>query len=699
MSGELKLDDLNFDFDNSNDKDKVDDNKNVNNAKIVVKEKRDNVEKTIVISEERKENTYNEKPKKTKRKVSFQPNFSLNNSYTVMLNLAFKPATLLMPLERYNIVNDLYSSRRVYVTIGSKRIPVPPFIIGYVETFAQKDDTNNLYVVITPLQILMMNPRTRSIGEHEKKVKDILREALQGLLAKEVIKEYSDELRIHYFKELWMIYWKLLNDGKIPKPPVPGWENQHLFRVIDDVIRFSLGFHDFEYLFFDDNVEDIFLNGVNTNIFLQHTKYNYMKTNIIVDYVELHRVVTIIGQMTVAKFNYKRPVIDMQIMGHFNIRVNLTHDSFSIDGYTLTMRKARETPISFPMLIYSPKFGSLNDELGALLWEFMHQGVSALVVGETGSGKTTLLKSLVTTAQRSDRIISLEDTVEFPHYQRWGFHHVRWSARSPLSKTEPDEYDLELASKNLLRARPKIVILGEIRYTEARTFFEIIQMGVASAYSTAHGASPISILRRLIYSMGVEPTSIADLDLIIQMKTFRPINRMIRKITHLSYIEEVGLHDEEDAEDYKFDISTNAVLNYEIKNFAKYWFRVNRDKSGITEGWNIYWKKFLTSKVFKKLIGNTGLEPDVLVDEINEKYSILQLMSHGMINDDIEKELLRSLKLFDLYYIIKRDNHSFGEETFNIFKSAYAQSFPEVKKMKYRELIKKDEYSDLLSTL
>lgn len=697
MSEELNIDDLNLDDINFNDE--VEASKKQGGEKLVIKKKQGDEEKTIVFSKEKNENPYNEKPKKSKRKIGFQPNFSLNDSYTVMLNLAFKPASLLMPLERYTLVNDLYSSRRVYVTLGSKRIPVPSFVIGYVETFAQKDDTNNLYVVITPLQLLMMNPRTRSIGEHEKKVKDILREALQGLLAKEVIKEYSDELRIHYFKELWMIYWKLLNEGKIPKPPFPGWENQHLFRVIDDVIRFSLGFHDFEYLFFDDNVEDIFLNGVNTNIFLQHTKYNYMKTNIIVDYVELHRVVTIIGQMTVAKFNYKRPVIDMQIMGHFNIRVNLTHDSFSIDGYTLTMRKAKETPISFPMLIYSPMFGSLNDELGALLWEFMHQGISALVVGETGSGKTTLLKSLVTTAQRSDRIISLEDTVEFPHYQRWGFHHVRWSARSPLSKTEPDEYDLELASKNILRARPRIVILGEIRYTEARTFFEIIQMGVASAYSTAHGASPVSILRRLIYSMGVEPTSIADLDLIIQMKTFRPINRLIRKITHLSYIEEVGINDEESADDYKFDISTNATIHYEIRNFAKYWFRVNRDKSGITEGWNIYWKKFLGSRIFKKLMDNTGLEPDVIVDEINEKYSILQLMGRNIIEDSVEKELMRSLKLFDMYYIIKRDNHSFGEETFKIFRDAYAQAYPEAKKVKYRELINKDEYADFLTTL
>lgn len=652
-------------------------------------EKGNNIKVTITDDDKQ---TIIKEPKK-KRKLTFQSNFTHENSYTINLRLVPKHPSLLMPMERYPIYNDLYSSRKVYVTIGNRRIPVKRFLIAYVETFAQKDDTNNLYSVVTPLQILMMNPKTRHIGLHEIKVKEILRDALQGLLTREVVKEYSDELRIHYFKELWLLYWKLLNEGKIPKSPVPGWENQHLFRVIDDVIRFSLGFHNFEYLFFDYGVEDIFLNGVNTNIFLQHTNYNYMKTNIIIDYVELHRVVTAISQMTFSKFNYKRPVIDMQILGHFNIRVNLTHDTFSIDGFTLTMRKARETPISPPKLVYDKKFGSMNDEVATLLWEFIHRGVSGLIVGETGSGKTTLLKALLTTAPRSDRIVTLEDTVEFPNYQRWGFHHVRWSARSPLTKTEPDEYDLELASKNLLRARPKIVVLGEIRYTEARTFFEILQMGVANAYSTAHGSSPIAILRRLIYSMGVEPTSLADLDVIIQMKTFRPINKLIRKVTHIAYIEEATTSKEEEG-DYRFEIKSEAEIEYQIKNFIKYWFKVKRGEQAIEEGWEIFWDKFFNSKVYDKLKDTTGYDDETIIDEINEKYNILRVMKHGIL-DDIEQELFRSLKLFDIYYIVKRDYNSFGGDTFNLFMKEYQKLNPNPPKVKYEELIPKEMVNKL----
>lgn len=640
----------------------------------------------VVIKDDDNEVKVDEKSVK-KRKLVFKSNFSLKDSYAVNLRLTLKPVNVLIPLERYVLYNDLYSSRRVFVSVGNRRIPVTKFPIAYVEVFALRDDTNNYYVVVTPMQIMMMNPRTRSIAEHEKKVKDVLRNALQGLIAKDVVKEYSDELRVHYFKELWMLYWKLLNEGKIPKSPVPGWESQNLFRVIDDVLRFSLGFHDFEYLFFDYGVEDIFLNGVNSNIFLQHTKYNYMKANITVDYVELHRVVTAISQMTFSKFNYKRPVIDMQILGHFNIRVNLTHDTFSIDGYTLTMRKARETPISLPKLVYDERFGSLNDEVATLLWEFIHRGVSALVVGETGSGKTTLLKSLLTTAPRSDRIVTLEDTVEFPNYQKWGFHHVRWSARSPLSKTEPDEYDLELASKNLLRARPKIVVLGEIRYTEARTFFEILQMGVANAYSTAHGSSPVAILRRLVYSMGVEPTSLGDLDVIIQMKTFRPVNRLIRKVTHVAYVEEANADGEGDG-DYSFEVSSDASIRYDIKNFVKYWFMVRKDAQEVDEGWQIFWNKFFGSKVYSKLKNLTGYDDETIIDELNEKYNILRVMKNGIM-DDIEKELFRSLKLFDIYYIIKRDYNSFGEETFNIFLKEYKKLYGTTPKVRYSELIDK----------
>ena len=139
------------------------------------------------------------------------------------------------------------------------------------------------------------------------------------------------------------------------------------------------------------------------------------------------------------------------------------------------------------------------EELRALaeagdLAELMHRAVTEklniLVSGGTSSGKTTLARAIMSMADRSDRMVTIEDAPELhlPHPNTVGLVADRRtdSERSPARLLE-----------SALRMRPDRLILGEIRGAEAFNFLEAINTGHPGSISTIHADSPQLALERM----------------------------------------------------------------------------------------------------------------------------------------------------------------------------------------------------------
>lgn len=138
-----------------------------------------------------------------------------------------------------------------------------------------------------------------------------------------------------------------------------------------------------------------------------------------------------------------------------------------------------------------------------------------LVTGPTGSGKTTTLYTMIDTLkQPEDKIITLEDPIE---YQIPGILQSEINERAG--------YTFAMGVRSILRHDPDIIMIGEIRDLDtANTAVQAALTGHL-VLSTLHTKSAFETLERL-ENMGVSPFDVAaSLDVIISQRLVRRVCR------------------------------------------------------------------------------------------------------------------------------------------------------------------------------
>ncbi|HVT87583.1 MAG TPA: PilT/PilU family type 4a pilus ATPase [Tepidisphaeraceae bacterium] len=125
-------------------------------------------------------------------------------------------------------------------------------------------------------------------------------------------------------------------------------------------------------------------------------------------------------------------------------RTNVFH---SRGKYAIVMRRIITKIPNFDELNLPPQVESLADQQRGIV----------LVSGTTGSGKTTTLAAIIgkINRTRAERIITIEDPVEFQHD----------NIKSLVSQVEigTDSESYEYALKSVVRQDPDVILIGEIR--------------------------------------------------------------------------------------------------------------------------------------------------------------------------------------------------------------------------------------------
>lgn len=130
--------------------------------------------------------------------------------------------------------------------------------------------------------------------------------------------------------------------------------------------------------------------------------------------------------------------------GQARFRVNIFH---SREKYAIVMRRIVTKIPQFEDLALPPQVEALADN---------HRGI-IIVSGTTGSGKSTSLAAIIgkINRTRSDRIITVEDPIEFQHE----------NSKSLVSQVEvgTDSESYEYALRAMMRQDPDTILIGEIR--------------------------------------------------------------------------------------------------------------------------------------------------------------------------------------------------------------------------------------------
>jgi type II secretory ATPase GspE/PulE/Tfp pilus assembly ATPase PilB-like protein len=144
-----------------------------------------------------------------------------------------------------------------------------------------------------------------------------------------------------------------------------------------------------------------------------------------------------------------------------------------------------------------------------------------LVAGPTNSGKTTTVFAIVSEADESQNVLTVEDPVE-----------IRLRMAYQVSVNPAAGVTFASAMRNFLRDDPDIVVCGELRDSETADVCALAGLAGHSTWSTIHSPDAIRAVQRLI-EFGVARGTLAQ-----ALKTVLA-QRLIRRLCRICRVEEV----------------------------------------------------------------------------------------------------------------------------------------------------------------
>jgi len=264
-----------------------------------------------------------------------------------------------------------------------------------------------------------------------------------------------------------------------------------LLRVVYYLRRDFVRYGKIDPLMHDPHIEDISCDGADVPLFVYHSTYRDLETNLAFPEDRLDAFVTRLAQRAGKSVTAADPLLDASLPDGSRAQFTLGND-VSLRGSTFTVRRFSEDPLTPTDLV---EFGTFGLDQMAYLWLLVEHGKSVMFAGGTGSGKTTSLNAISYFIPPGNKVVSIEDTpeVRLPH-RNW-VRNVTRSSSVAEGQGAVTMFDL---LESALRQRPEFLLVGEIRANPqvAFTFFQAISTG-HTAYTTFHADSAESVMRRL----------------------------------------------------------------------------------------------------------------------------------------------------------------------------------------------------------
>jgi type IV secretory pathway ATPase VirB11/archaellum biosynthesis ATPase/intein/homing endonuclease len=161
-------------------------------------------------------------------------------------------------------------------------------------------------------------------------------------------------------------------------------------------------------------------------------------------------------------FDEANPVLDSDLsLPYARARVAALQSPLSPLGYAFAFRRHRDQSWTLPLFIKS----NMLTPMAAGLISFLVDGArTILIAGTRSAGKTSLLGAMMIEIARTNRILTVEDTLELPTAQLRGLNYdiLTMKTRSVITGSEA-EVPAEQAIRTALRLGDSALIIGEVR--------------------------------------------------------------------------------------------------------------------------------------------------------------------------------------------------------------------------------------------
>ena len=394
--------------------------------------------------------------------------------------------------------------------------------------------------------------------------------------------------------------------------------------------RDFLGYERIDPIKHDINVEDISCDGYDSPVFVYHSGYEQIITNVVHGEGDLDDFVVKLAQRSGKGVSKRSPQVDATLPDGSRAQLTLGTE-VSDHGTNYTIRQFKEVPFT-PVDLINWKTFSLDQM--AFLWLAIENDKSLIFAGGTASGKTTSLNAVSLFIPSNTKIVSIEDTREVELPQRNWIASVTRPSFTESDKGDIDEFDLLEAA---LRQRPDYIVMGEIRGEEGRTLFQVMSTG-HTTYTTFHADSVGEVLKRFTTQpINVSKTMFSALDLVSIQTSTRVRGKKVRRTKSLTEINHY------DAENDEINVQDIYQWQAEGDEFLKMGTSNTLEEIKFDRGWT---DEELNAELFERRLVlaylidrglNTYTQVAATVQAyINDPDTILALMANDQLETSLE---------------------------------------------------------------
>lgn len=308
-------------------------------------------------------------------------------------------------------------------------------------------------------------------------------------------------------------------------------------RLVEEIKNELLGLGPLEPLLWDEDVNDILVNGPNQvyverqgKLYLTDVRFNDDQHLMLI----IDRIVSQVGR----RVDEASPMVDARLPD--GSRINAIIPPLALDGPALSIRRFGKKRYTVDDLIEKE---TLTPDMVEFMQAIIRARLNLIVCGGTGSGKTTMLNCLSAYIPVDERIVTIEDSAELLLQQP---HVVRLETRPPNVEGKGEVTQRELV-KNCLRMRPDRIILGEVRGAEVLDMLQAMSTGHDGSVCTLHANTPRDAMQRLEMMMLLSGANIPQramrqqiasaLNLVIHVSRLSDGSRKVMKISEITGME------------------------------------------------------------------------------------------------------------------------------------------------------------------
>ncbi|WP_435335688.1 ATPase, T2SS/T4P/T4SS family [Haloarchaeobius sp. TZWWS8] len=394
--------------------------------------------------------------------------------------------------------------------------------------------------------------------------------------------------------------------------------------------RNFIGYERIDPIKHDINVEDISVDGYHSPVFVYHSGYEQIISNIYHGQRELDDFVVKLAQRSGKGISKRRPQVDATLPDGSRAQLTLGRE-VSDHGTNYTIRQFKEVPFTPIDLICWNTFSL--DEM-AFLWLCIENHKSLIFAGGTASGKTTSLNAVSLFIPSNTKIVSIEDTREVELPQRNWIASVTRPSFSEDAQGDVDEFDLLEAA---LRQRPDYIVMGEIRGEEGRTLFQVMSTG-HTTYTTFHADSVGEVLKRFTTDpINVSKTMFTALDLVSIQTQTRVQGNKVRRNKNLTEINHY------DAENDEINVQDVYQWQAETDEYLKMGDSNTLDEIQFDRGWSrekleneLFMRRVIIAYLIKHGLNEYVQVAATFQAYINDPDTILTLIANGHLEKSLE---------------------------------------------------------------